>query len=217
MRSDGLQSLAVDAAHGHALLSMDRREFFNAALRKTGRVVVEQAERKAARQAAAWVRPPFALKELDFLLNCTRCGACVQACPHGVVFLLGAKVGAQATGTPALDLLHRGCRLCKEWPCVSACEAGALRLPETDGAATGDIPPPRIAVAEIRQDQCLPYLGPECGACAGSCPVPGALHWRGHRPHIDSDLCTGCALCREACILDPKAIRIHSVYGAHAV
>jgi ferredoxin len=61
----------------------------------------------------------------------------------------------------------------------------------------------------IDTETCLPYLGPECGACADSCPVPGALRWEGGlRPVIDDEICTGCALCRQACILDPKAIGI---------
>jgi NAD-dependent dihydropyrimidine dehydrogenase PreA subunit len=42
--------------------------------------------------------------------------------------------------------------------------------------------------------------------------VPGALRWTdGVRPVIDEDVCTGCALCREACILDPKAVVVSAV------
>jgi len=64
-------------------------------------------------------------------------------------------------------------------------------------------------VASIDERSCLPYLGPECGACADSCPVAGALQWPdGRKPVIDQDLCAGCALCREACIVDPKAVGI---------
>ena len=55
---------------------------------------------------------------------------------------------------------------------------------------------------------CLPYLGPECGACNGYCPVPGAMHWQHERPSINDALCTGCGLCREACVIEPKAISI---------
>jgi formate hydrogenlyase subunit 6/NADH:ubiquinone oxidoreductase subunit I len=39
--------------------------------------------------------------------------------------------------------------------------------------------------------------------------VPGALEWDGGgRPTINATLCTGCAQCREACIVDPKAISV---------
>jgi ferredoxin-type protein NapG len=61
----------------------------------------------------------------------------------------------------------------------------------------------------IDPETCLPYSGPECGACAHSCPVPGALEWEGGlRPVVNDDRCTGCALCREACIMEPKAVEV---------
>lgn len=106
-------------------------------------------------------------------------------------------------GTPALDLSHRGCHLCEDWPCVAVCEPGALVLPQEPEPA-----PPRLAAARIDTNSCLPYAGPECGACAHACPVPGALTWQGPKPSIDPEVCTGCALCREACITEPKSITI---------
>lgn len=161
-------------------------------------------------QAAHWVRPPYALDELDFLLACNRCGACTGACPYGVVFPLPLSRGARVAGTPALDLLHKGCRLCEDWPCVAACETGALKRPSTED---GEVAPlPEIATARVDSGKCLPYLGPECGACQNTCPVSGAMVWESGKPRIDSVRCLGCALCREACILEEKAISIHSKY-----
>ena len=95
--------------------------------------------------------------------------------------------------------------MCADWPCVAACEPDALTRPDSPA-------PAKLARVHIDTDICLPYLGPECGACADSCPVPGALRWTdGVRPVIDEDVCTGCALCREACILDPKAVVVSAV------
>ena len=52
-------------------------------------------------------------------------------------------------------------------------------------------------------------MGPECGACTDACPVEDALEWEdGIKPVVNGERCTGCALCREACILDPKAIKV---------
>jgi len=188
---------------------LDRRGFFRQALRKTGRSVVEHVETRARERAAHWIRPPFALDELEFLLACTRCGDCVTACPHQVIFPLPARLGAQVVGTPAMDLLHKSCHLCGEWPCVGACEPGALNLPEQRD--DGSVPPPRLALAWIDTAACLPYSGPECGACAGSCPV-GALEWRREKPRVNPQVCTGCMLCRDACILKPPAIGIKTMH-----
>ncbi|HHJ12619.1 MAG TPA: 4Fe-4S dicluster domain-containing protein [Chromatiales bacterium] len=197
---------------------MDRRAFFRRALRKGGEQVVRHVERRVQRKAARWIRPPWAVPEVEFLLACTRCGACIEACPHGVVFPLPARLGAEVVATPALDLTTRGCHLCDDWPCVAACEPGALRFPtppqeEEGGNEETAVPasPPRLARATIDTERCLPWQGPECGACAAVCPVPDALQWDGPRPHIDGARCVGCALCRAACITDPPAVRIASL------
>lgn len=186
---------------------MKRRDFFRAGARKAAQITSRLVVEKIAWQADGWIRPPFAADELTFLLRCTRCDKCIEACPHGVLFNLPARLGPRVAGTPAMDLLKRGCRLCADWPCVGACEPDALRLPE-HGEGTPPAPP-RLARVRIDRNTCLPYSGPECGACADSCPVPGALEWEdGLRPVINEGICTGCALCREACIMDPKAIEI---------
>ena len=179
---------------------MERREFFRLGARKAAETVVRMASERAENRARNWLRPPFARPELEFLLCCTRCDDCIVACPHDVIFKLPAQYGIEAAGTPAMDLTNRGCHFCEGWPCVAACEQNTLALAEDA---------PRLATVQIDTDVCLPYSGPECGACADSCPVPGALEWRdGVKPHINQDICTGCALCREACITEPKAINV---------
>lgn len=193
---------------------MDRRSFFRRTAQKTGEVLVREADARVKARARHWFRPPYAIDELEFLLACSRCGDCIEACPEKIIFALPARLGAQVAGTPALDLLNHGCHLCSDWPCVSACEPGVLRLPEvgTEGKDEALAPPlPRLAAARIDARRCLPYQGPECGACDGSCPVPGALRWESFKPDIDTALCTGCGLCREACIVEPKAITIEAL------
>lgn len=205
---------------------MDRRNFLKRGVKEVASRVVSEADTRVRAQAARWIRPPFAQDELELLLSCTRCGDCIEACPHRIIFPLPASQAPQAAGTPALDLLHHGCHLCADWPCVTACKVDVLRLPVADEAETSQTGPepgnataqatpplrPRIAVVAIDTETCLPYAGPECGACRDSCPVPGAMVWDGERPLINSKVCTGCALCREACILDPRAITVRSLY-----
>jgi ferredoxin-type protein NapG len=184
-----------------------RRDLFRRGGKKIAGVASQIAAATAANRADGWIRPPFAIDELEFLLRCTQCDKCAEACPHDVIFALPARTGRHAAGTPAMNLLRRGCHMCVDWPCVAACEPDALNRPEADEERPPE--PPKLAAAKIDQTTCLPYSGPECGACASACPVPGALNWAGGtRPVIDQEHCTGCALCREACITDPKAIQI---------
>ena len=112
---------------------MDRRDFFRQGLRKASEVAVKEVEAHIKRKIR-WIRPPYALGELEFLLTCTRCGECISACPHHVIFPLPASVGTQIAGTPALDLLNKACHLCPEWHCLKVCQPRALRLPQSDNS-----------------------------------------------------------------------------------
>jgi ferredoxin-type protein NapG len=191
---------------------MKRRDLFKLGVGKAAEAAGRLAGQKLALRRRTWLRPPFAEPELAFLLACTRCDACIEACEFEVLFRLPAAGGRPVAGSPAMDLLNRGCHMCADWPCVTACEPQALRLPQpADG---GPPVPGPLSRVRIDPDTCLPYAGPECGACADSCPVPGALEWEdGVRPVVNQERCTGCALCREACIVDPKAVAVSALVG----
>jgi len=194
---------------------MDRRDFFRRSLGRAAEKAVEIVDEKVAARAVHWIRPPFAESELEFILSCTRCNACIEACSYNIIFPLASKNGADVMNTPALDLLNSGCHLCDDWPCVTACETSALSLPQMEGDVKEEDSTvrqfPILAKAFINIELCLPYQGPECGACASSCVVEGALVWKMERPSINLELCTGCALCREHCITEPKAILIKNL------
>lgn len=190
---------------------MDRRQFFRRALERTATEAVRELDRRVAEKAGRWIRPPFALAELEFLLACTRCDACRLACEEGVIVPLSAQAGPAASGTPVLSFATRGCQLCTDWPCVSACETGALARPdeEADGAPAL----PQLAMATVDRQRCLPWRGPECGACADACPVPDAMVWDQERPHIDPERCCGCGCCHALCVLEPRAIAVKPIVG----
>ena len=194
---------------------MDRRDFFRAGFKKVTRTVVNEVDARIEKKARHYLRPPYAIKEAEFLLACTRCEECVAACSYGVIFKLPARLGAEIVGTPALDLLNKGCHLCNDWPCVTACQADALKLPkpevDEETNETKPIPLPRLAKVTLNEQTCLPFSGPECGACVPDCPVPGAMVLNDEKPYIVPDLCPGCGMCREACILEDKAIKIASI------
>jgi len=213
---------------------MDRRSFFTRGAGEVAHAVTKHAAQKARENASRWIRPPFAIDELDFLLDCTRCNKCIDACPENIIFPLSATLGVKVFNTPAMDLLNHGCHLCEGWPCVKACETDALILPvpsinqqtrnqieegisnkSTDANASIRILPV-ISTVTIDSKTCLPYSGPECGACR-ICPVEGAMIWEMEKPEINPLICTGCALCREACIVEPKAINVQSKYKAKPI
>ncbi|MCB9765215.1 MAG: 4Fe-4S binding protein [Alphaproteobacteria bacterium] len=143
-----------------------------------------------------WPRPPGALSEADFLRACTRCGDCIEACPHGAI---GTLPSGPTAGTPAMNPNVAPCHLCEDTPCITACEDGALAPVGAAGILLG--------IAMVDPERCLPFRGPECGACRNSCPV-GALHTSLGRPSIDSKVCNGCGLCRADCPVWDKAIEI---------
>ncbi|MBF0447602.1 MAG: hypothetical protein HQL67_05320 [Magnetococcales bacterium] len=191
---------------------MERRGFFTLGIKNMAKAAINAADRQAEGRASRWIRPPFAKRELDFLLACTRCDKCLLACEPQVLFLLSARLGAQVVNTPAMDLTNKGCLMCDGWPCVAACTPEALKLPELIPTDSEDplLPQPKLAEIRINTQTCLPFSGPECGACLPACPIPGALTlMAGRLPKIDSNHCTGCALCRLACIVSPKAIEVY--------
>jgi len=191
---------------------MDRRDFFRRGLGKATEVAVKVADKRVSDRAKNWIRPPHSIPELDFLLACTRCNACIEACPHDVIFPLAARLGADVVNTPALDLLKTGCHLCEDWPCVTVCEPKALVLVVDEPSDSGYEALKKFANAEIVESLCLPFSGPECGACISACPIEGALSLEQEKPVISQEICVGCALCRDACIVEEKAITISSCY-----
>lgn len=142
-------------------------------------------------------RPPRALPEEEFLEACTRCEACVDACPHDAIVLAGKRFrGAQ--GTPMIDSSHSPCLMCEDTPCVTACEPDALR--QSLGLSMGD--------AQIQRHDCIAHQGGFCSTCIERCPVPGAIKVRDGKPTIRQAACTGCGVCHFVCPAPQNAVRI---------
>lgn len=151
------------------------------------------------------VRPPFAINEVDFLRSCSRCAACLHACSYHILHLLPVRCGFLRSGTPAMELCKQGCHLCEGWPCVAACDTGALKMP-----AANELP--KLGRLEVLPQQCLASHSHDCHACMDACPVDGAIA-RGSdgKPLINEEFCPGCGLCLQACVATPKAIEVQFV------
>jgi ferredoxin-type protein NapG len=150
-----------------------------------------------------YFRPPGALSEIEFLAACTRCGACIDACPPHALVKVGAD-GGLAAGTPYLDFTVQPCIACEAMPCAAACHTGALTLPP--GRWNGY----RLMQVQFHPERCLTFRGTACRVCADACPVGEAalvIDDAGH-PVLRREGCVGCGGCAHACVTTPSSFEL---------
>ncbi|MGD9688248.1 MAG: 4Fe-4S binding protein [Phycisphaerales bacterium] len=140
-------------------------------------------------------RPPGAVPEAAFLAGCTRCSACITACPVGAIVHAPARF-RHAAGTPMIDPYASACIMCEDTPCISACEPGVLRAGR----------PLKMGVAWIQTEACLAHTGSFCTVCSERCPVPGAIEVAAGKPAIRPEVCTGCGVCASVCPAPHNAV-----------
>ncbi|TVR04403.1 MAG: 4Fe-4S dicluster domain-containing protein [Deltaproteobacteria bacterium] len=190
----------------NGLPPMTRKEVFQLgaqrvsdALRLAGGLA---AERVLDRLGPHVQRPPGALEEIDFLLACTRCGQCVEACPAAAILNLGPEAGL-AAGTPFLDPnRYRPCVACEDAPCMPACPTGALEVMSIADTVMG--------LAVLDTETCYAWQGSICRLCSRACPYPDeaiVLDEEG-RPWIDPRSCIGCGRCVAACPTTPVSLHV---------
>ena len=160
------------------------------------------------REAAAEViRPPVSGKPARFTRLCARCGACVRACPSGVIRLGGVGSGWAGVLAPEVSFDDSYCPAsCTE--CGKACPTGAI--PKFRAGQKLSEP---MGVARVNERRCLLGQGRDCGACATACPHEALdLVWNQvemvSRVVVDSKACTGCGYCEYVCPTAPRAIRV---------
>ena len=144
---------------------------------------------------AAPHRPPWAVDETLFTHTCTRCGACVAACPTG---LLAQGAG----GFPEADFRRARCTFCTD--CAHACAENARQGASRQPLAltfSPDLPPWALRVTI--STSCLPRQGVMCRSCEDHCEE-GAVRFapqlgRPAQPEITESRCTGCGECVASC------------------
>lgn len=171
------------------------------------------------------LRPPAAIDEPNFIKACIKCGACVTACPYETLSL--AQPGDnKPVGTPYFEPRKIACEMCPDIPCVPACPSGALdinkvseKMPDTQDA-TLNINKAKMGVAIVDEKSCIAFWGIQCDICYRACPLmDDAISLKYERnertgkhaflkPVINSETCTGCGLCENACVTERAAIKV---------
>ena len=169
------------------------------------RLVAQAEERVISRR---YFRPPGALPEMGFLAACTRCGACIDACPPHALVKVPSN-GGLAAGTPYLDPSVEPCIACAAMPCAAACPTPALTLPKQGWTGY------RLGVLELHPERCLTFRGTPCRVCADACPVGETaltVDEAGH-PVLRIEGCVGCGVCLQVCPTVPSSFELTYVEG----
>lgn len=129
------------------------------------------------------LRPPWALAEDEFISRCTRCDACIDACPESI---LSRGDG----GFPTVDFTRGECTFCQA--CADACVPHAL---------SSGLRAPWAIRANV-DDSCLALRGVHCQTCRDACPhdaIRFPMRSGVPRPLVEAAACTGCGACVAPC------------------
>lgn len=135
------------------------------------------------------LRPPGAVAGEAFADLCDHCGDCAAACPASAIVM---------DPDPRVVPAEQACLMCGGFPCVAACPTGALAGVGRDELCMG------LAVWD--PSACQLTAGGRCWACRDACPVAGAVTIGQYYVDVDSDKCTGCGMCEQACPQHPRGI-----------
>ncbi|MEX3018289.1 4Fe-4S dicluster domain-containing protein [Kluyvera sp. STS39-E] len=157
-------------AHRH----ISRRGLFRAFVTAAG-----NAAPKVPAALPAHPLPPGALPDALFRQQCTRCDACINICPMGVL-------NKHEDGFPQLIIEYASCDGCGL--CINACENKALR------------PQARFdtGLRPVFDRRCVSSLR-ACNQCVALCPEAACLIGESGAPEIDQERCNGCGECLVQC------------------
>ena len=189
----------------------ERRQALAAVAAGIGVGLLGVASTDARPRPGTVLRPPGSVPEDEFLARCTRCLACVEACPTDGLQPLGIEAGWAALWSPVLVPKVGGC----EEPChncTQVCPTHAIRHLSHEEKSFA-----RIGTARVIRDRCLAWeeLKP-CLVCDEVCPYDAVefitiTDHKGtqRRPTVLEDKCVGCGLCEHECpVAEPRAIVI---------
>lgn len=170
--------------------------------------------------AADLIRPPGAVREIDFLALCQRCGLCMKVCPTNAINPTLLEAGMAGLWTPVLIMQQGYCEFSCTL-CGQVCPTGAIEA--LSGKQKMETPV-RIGSAQLDRGRCLPWSGNgPCIVCEEVCPTsPKAIYFHIDQvpgpddtqqevklPYIQLARCVGCGICENQCpVVGRPAIRI---------
>jgi len=186
------------------VFNRDRRQFIaGLGIGGTAALLLSKNKRKTPSPS---VLPPGATEQ--FSETCTRCYACVSACPSNIIKV---KKGGPLSelAMPELCFDNGACEeFCNR--CSQVCPTSAIRrLSDDEKWRT------QIGIAKVKKGKCLAWADNEyCMVCDEYCPYSAIeTVWHGDIacPVVNRDLCRGCGACENACpsFRAGKSIFIH--------
>jgi len=161
------------------------------------------------------VLPPGAGTPERFESLCTRCYACVNACPSGTITVKMPRSGDSVAGwlAPQVDASRGPCEeFC--YRCSEVCPTGAIKKI----LSTDEKRHIQMGIAEVRRDACLAWTDKEhCMVCDEYCPYRAIANVPDEKgipcPVIKPDVCRGCGYCEKYCpaVRDGIAIVVKGV------
>lgn len=143
------------------------------------------------KQGVNGILPPWAVDDMQFVKQCTRCSDCLFVCE--------TKILTKGDGGfPVVEFDKGECSFCAK--CVEVCKQPIFR-PRSEKPWQHKI--------EI-SSACLTKHRIECRSCQDSCPM-GAICFRlqigsAAQPEVNLDACNGCGACLKSC--PKRAIKI---------
>ena len=168
------------------------------------------AVRRLLRDRALPIRPPGARPEDRFTGLCARCGACIRACPYGILQPDFGTSGLAGFLTPVADYSRAHCfEYCNE--CTKVCPTGAIERLALEAKRNR-----AMGLAVVQREKCLAWTYRQyCMVCHEFCPylaIETVEHDGVNCPEVKPEMCRGCGACQVACPAQPdKAIVVHGI------
>jgi ferredoxin len=190
---------------GRTVFNRDRRQFLaGVGIGVPAALLLPKVGKKKAGKPS--VLPPGATAQ--FAETCTRCYACVSACPANIIRVKSGGA-VNELSMPELCFETGACEeSCNQ--CSQVCPTGAIRR-----LTHGEKWRTQIGEAKVQKDKCLAWTDNEyCMVCDEYCPysaIKAIEHGDVDCPEVDPEICRGCGACENACpaIRAGKAIFVH--------